>query len=134
MYSGTLHVVSTPMNHADAELFVGRWVDDWNAHDIEAILSHFTDDVVFSSPLAIQLLGGSGEVHGKEALRRYWTEGIRRTPDLHFEVLAFYVGVNVLVINYRNQRGMPVSEVLRFEGSLVKEGHGTYVVEDSLAT
>jgi hypothetical protein len=122
------------MDFADAQSFVTRWVNDWNAHDVEAILSHFTDDVVFSSPVAIQLLGGNGDVRGKEALRHYWTEGIRRTPDLHFEVLAFYIGVRALVINYRNQRGGLVSEVLLFDGSLVKEGHGTYLVEDQAAT
>lgn len=119
------------MNHADAELFAAQWVNDWNSHDVEAILSHFTDDVVFTSPIAVQLLGGNGEVRGKEALRHYWTEGISRTPDLHFEVLDLYVGVQVLVINYRNQRGGLVSEVLRFEGPLVAEGHGTYLIEDA---
>jgi hypothetical protein len=122
------------MDRADAELFVGRWVNDWNSHDIEAILSHFTDDVVFSSPLAIQILGGSGEVRGKEELRRYWTEGLRRSPDLCFEVLAFYVGVDVLVINYRNQKGNLLCEVLRFEGPLVSEGHGTYLPGDPSAS
>jgi hypothetical protein len=121
------------MDYADSELFVDQWVNDWNSHDVEAILSHFTDDVVFTSPVAIQLLGGNGEVRGKEALRHYWIEGIRRTPDLHFEVLAFYVGVDVLVINYRNQRNGLVSEVLRFEGPLVAEGHGTYFAENATA-
>jgi hypothetical protein len=122
------------MDYADAESFVRRWVNDWNSHDIEAILSHFTDDVVFTSPVAIQLLGGSGEVRGKEALRHYWTQGIGRTPDLHFEVVAFYVGVHVLVVNYRNQRGGLVCEVLRFEGPLVAEGHGTYLPEGATST
>jgi hypothetical protein len=118
------------MEYAEVESFVVQWVDDWNSHDVEAILSHFSDDVVFTSPMAIQRLGGNGVVHGKDALRHYWTEGIRHMPDLHFEVVAFYVGVHVLVINYRNQRGGLVSEVLRFEGPLVVEGHGTYLAED----
>lgn len=68
-------------------------------------------------------------LRGKEALRKYWSEGVRLIPDLHFEVLALYVGVNTLVINYRNQAGGVVSEVLTFEGSLVREGHGTYLSE-----
>lgn len=64
----------------------------------------------------------------KEALRKYWSEGVRLIPDLHFEV-ALYVGISTLVINYRNQAGGVVSEVLTFEGSLVKEGHGTYLAQ-----
>jgi hypothetical protein len=33
----------------------------------------------------------------------------------------------VLVINYRNERGGLVNEVLHFDGDLVREGHGTYL-------
>lgn len=66
-------------------------------------------------------------MRGKAALREYWTEGLRRIPDLRFEVVASYVGVDTLVINYRNQRGGLVNEVLVFDGALVVQGHGTYL-------
>ena len=115
------------MDHAQARAFAQQWVEDWNAHDIDALLAHFTDDVVFTSPVAARLFGGDGVVAGKEALRAYWSEGIRLIPDLRFEVLALYIGVATLVINYRNQAGGVVSEVLTFEGDLVREGHGTYL-------
>jgi ketosteroid isomerase-like protein len=115
------------MDQAEAQAFAQQWVKDWNAHDVDALLEHFTDDVVFTSPVAIRILGGDGVIRGKAALRKYWSEGIRLIPDLHFEVLALYVGINTLVINYRNQAGGVVSEVLTFEGTQVKEGHGTYL-------
>ena len=35
--------------------------------------------------------------------------------------------------NYRNQNGGLVSEVLKFDGPLVVEGHGTYLGEDASA-
>jgi hypothetical protein len=117
------------MDHAEAQAFAQQWVEDWNAHDVDALLGHFTDDVVFTSPVAVRILGGDGVIRGKEALRKYWSEGVRLIPDLRFEVLALYVGVSTLVINYRNQAGGLVSEVLTFEGSLVREGHGTYLAE-----
>jgi hypothetical protein len=120
-----------PMDHAEAQAFAQQWVKDWNAHDVEALLEHFADDVVFTSPVAIRVLGGDGVIRGKDALRKYWSEGIRLIPDLHFEVLALYVGINTLVINYRNQAGGVVCEVLTFEGALVKEGHGTYLAEET---
>ena len=116
------------MTHAEAEAFVGRWLKAWNAHDLDAILDHFTDDVTFTSPHAQQLLDGSdGIIRGKDALRGYWEEGLRRIPDLRFELLGVYAGVHTLVINYRNQRGGLASEVLTFDGELVAEGHGTYL-------
>jgi ketosteroid isomerase-like protein len=114
------------VDHEEAQAFARQWVRDWNAHDVDALLEHFADDVVFTSPVAFRILGGDGVIRGKAALRQYWSEGIRLIPDLRFEVLAVYVGVNTLVINYRNQAGGVVSEVLIFEGSLVREGHGTY--------
>jgi hypothetical protein len=44
-------------------------------------------------------------------------------------VLAVYVGISTLVINYRNQAGGVVNEVLTFDGALVREGHGTYLTQ-----
>ena len=118
--------MTTPDPHA----FATRWCAQWNAHDLEGLLTHFTDDVVFTSPVAIRVLGGDGIVRGKAALRAYWQLGLERIPDLQFEVLDVYGGVDTLVINYRNQAGIRVCEVLTFVGDLISEGHGTYVVED----
>lgn len=116
------------MEQAEASPFVASWVQGWNAHDLEQVLSHFADDVVFTSPVAAQLLEDSdGVIRGKDALRAYWTEGLRLIPDLHFEVVAVYAGLHTLVINYRNQKGGLVNEVLTFDGPLVVEGHGTYL-------
>ena len=119
------------MDRATARKFVDSWVSAWNAHDLDALLAHFTDEVTFRSPVAAQLLGGDGVIRGKDALRAYWTEGLRRIPDLRFEVVGSYVCVDCLVINYRNQKGSLVNEVLVFEGPLVAEGYGTYLGEDA---
>ncbi|MEO9180072.1 MAG: nuclear transport factor 2 family protein [Acidimicrobiales bacterium] len=112
-----------------AERFTAEWLDAWNSHDLERILSHFTDSVVFTSPVAIKVLNESdGTLRGKAALRHYWSVGLERNPQLHFELASIYLGVDTLVINYRNQLGALVNEVLTFEGSLVRVGHGTYEV------
>lgn len=111
-----------------ARAFVDQWVADWNAHDLDRLLAHFDEDVVFTSPVAARLLPScAGVVRGKTALREYWTEGLRRLPDLHFEIIAMYVGVDTLVINYRNQRADIANEILVFDHGLVVQGHGTYL-------
>jgi ketosteroid isomerase-like protein len=116
------------MDQESARAFVHQWVTQWNAHDLEGLLEHFAEDVVFTSPVAAKLVEGSdGVVRGRAALRAYWAEGLARIADLHFEVVATYVGVDVLVINYRNQNGGLVNEVLVFDGPLVVRGHGTYL-------
>jgi ketosteroid isomerase-like protein len=114
----------TPARTAFAE----AWVRAWNAHDVEAVLAHFRDDVVFTSPVAGRLLPETGGVvRGKAAVRDYWTTALKLLPDLHFELIGVYQGESLLVINYRNERGGLVNEVLMFDGDWVREGHGTYL-------
>ena len=120
-------IMTTPDPHE----FATRWCAQWNAHDLEGLIAHFADDVVFTSPVASRILGGDGVVRGKAALRAYWQLGLAKIPDLRFEVIDVYAGVDTLVINYRNQAGRRVCEVLTFAGALVTEGHGTYVLEGS---
>jgi hypothetical protein len=109
------------------EQFSREWANAWNSRDLEAVLRHFHDDAVFTSPVAAQVVPSSGGViRGKEALRAYWTEALKRVPDLHFVVESVYVGVSTLVIHYQNHKGVLVNEVLIFDGARVKEGHATY--------
>ncbi len=120
------------IDRAEAQSFAASWLQAWNAHDLDGVVSHFAEDAVFSSPIAAKLVEGSeGIIRGKAALREYWREGLRRIPDLHFELLGLYVGQNTLVINYRNQSGGLVNEVLTFDGHLVTAGHGTYLAGDA---
>ncbi len=115
--------------HPDSRLtFAAAWVAAWNAHDVEAVLAHFAEDAVFTSPVATRVVPGSdGVLRGKAAIRDYWTTALRGLPDLRFEVLGTYAGVDTLVINYRNQRGGLVNEVLTFADGLVVHGRGTYL-------
>lgn len=119
------------MDSVSARKFAADWEAAWNAHDLDALLAHFADEVTFRSPVAAQLVGGDGVIRGKEALRAYWSEGLRRIPDLRFEVVGTYVGVDCVVINYRNQKGGLVNEVLIFDGPLVVEGYGAYLGDDA---
>ena len=112
----------------DPDQFATGWATAWNAHDVEAVLSHFAEDAVFTSPVATRVVPGSaGVLRGKAAIRDYWATALRGLPDLHFEVLGSYAGVDTLVINYRNQRGGLVNEVLTFADGLVVHGRGTYL-------
>jgi hypothetical protein len=119
------HILSTPEPAAFAE----KWSAAFNRLDVEAVLAHFHDDVVFTSPVAARVMPGSdGVVRGKQALREYWNAAAKIMPDLHFDIVGVYQGESVLVINYRNERGGLVCEVLEFDGGLVSRGHGTYLL------
>src|SRR5437660_91789 len=62
------------------DTFAADWVAAWNRHDLDAILSHYADDVVFTSPFAVRLTG-DGTVRGKPALRAYFAAALTRLPD-----------------------------------------------------
>ena len=73
-----LETMPTP----DPQPFADQWVRAWNAHDVEAVLDHFADDVVFTSPVAARVVPGSGGVvRGKAALRDYWTTALTQQPE-----------------------------------------------------
>ncbi|HTZ12846.1 MAG TPA: nuclear transport factor 2 family protein [Mycobacterium sp.] len=115
------------MSTPEPRVFVEAWLTAWNRRDIDAVLAHFHDDVVFTSPVAVQVMPDSdGVVRGKAALREYWCAALKAMPFLRFELVGIYQGESVLVINYRNHSGTLVNEVLEFEGGLVRRGHGTY--------
>ncbi len=120
------------MNLLEPDAFTRHWLAAWNAHDVEAVLQHFADDVVFCSPVAPRVIAGSdGVIRGKDALRDYWAHALGLVPDLRFELVGVYTGIDSIVINYRNQRGGLVNEVLLFDDNgLVKQGHGTYAPDD----
>lgn len=78
-----------------ATAFARDWVDAWNAHDIEKILSHYSEDFMIETPMAIKLYPQSGGiVVGKSEVRKYWTIGLKRSPNLKFELLDLFMGVN----------------------------------------
>lgn len=42
-----------PLSNPDfPPAFAAQWIANWNARDVEAVLSHFRDDCVFVSPVA----------------------------------------------------------------------------------
>lgn len=90
-----------------ADHFTQEWIDSWNSHDLERILSHYTDDFEMSSPYIAQIAGEpSGVLKGKAAVAAYWAKALERAPTLHFELHLTLVGAESLVIYYRGARGM----------------------------
>jgi hypothetical protein len=103
------------MDNAFAEHFVNDWIDAWNSHDLQRILSHYADDFEMSSPVIIQVANEpSGTLRGKTAVGDYWTKALQLIPDLHFELIATLVGVNSITLYYRGARGRLAAEVFHF--------------------
>jgi ketosteroid isomerase-like protein len=86
-----------------ANEFSENWTKDWNSHNLEKILSHYSDDFTIESPLALKRLPETnGIVIGKENVRKYWAIGLESNPNLHFKIIDLLIGVNSITIYYSN--------------------------------
>jgi ketosteroid isomerase-like protein len=71
------------MTREEAVRFAREWVDAWNRRDIETVLAHYVDDLVFTSPRALETVGVPTVV-GKPALRSYWQKALGKVQSLTF--------------------------------------------------
>lgn len=94
-----------------AESFARDWLAAWNDRDIERILSHYGDEIIFHSPRIARVMGNEAtSVFGKKALRDYWTKALALAPQLFFELDDILVGSDAITILYTNHREELVAE------------------------
>ena len=97
----------------DYKGFADAWEAAWNAHDLDRIMAHYTDDIVFRSRKAFPHLG-LGELRGKDQLRLYWAAALASQPDLKFEVQTVLGGHKMAVVVYRNHKGVTAADSFFF--------------------
>ncbi len=106
-----------------AEGFARDWLAAWNDRDIERILSHYGEEIIFHSPRIARVMGNEAtSVFGKKALRDYWTKALAAAPQLFFELDDILIGSDALTILYTNHREELVAETFVFgpEGKVVR--------------
>ncbi|MGE5240778.1 MAG: nuclear transport factor 2 family protein [Bacteroidota bacterium] len=97
-----------------AEQFAREWIDAWNSHDLDRVLSHYDDQFEMSSPVIIQIAREpSGTLKGKDAVGAYWAKALQLIPDFRFELVTTLIGVDSITLYYRGHRGMS-AEVFHF--------------------
>jgi ribosomal protein S18 acetylase RimI-like enzyme len=98
------------------DAFAADWIAAWNRHDLDAILAHYADTVVFTSPFAVRLTG-DGTVRGRDALRAYFAAALAKFPHLHFRLRHTLPGVNGLVLVYDSVEGLLAAEAFEFDAA-----------------
>jgi hypothetical protein len=98
---------------AEADELAQHWIEAWNDHDLERIIAHYSDDVVFSSPF-IQRIGASpsGTVRGRDALRAYFTAALGKYPALTFRRRAVFRGIHSVTLLYESVNGLLAAETM----------------------
>jgi len=119
------------MDQAFAQHFAQDWVDAWNAHDLERVLTHYADDFVLQSPMIAIIAGeASGRLQGKAAVRAYWATALARLPNLHFVLQDVLLGADCLTLYYQGHRGR-VAETFFFDGGTkVVRASATYSIAE----
>ncbi len=92
--------------------FASEWIDSWNRHDIDDILSHYANELRFSSPLVAMLkFNDSGIITSKQELARYFKVGLDAFPDLTFKLHNVFSGNNTVVLYYESVNNRMAAEV-----------------------
>ena len=106
------------MTKDEALDLASHWVAAWNAHDLDAIMTHYDDAIELISPVAARLLGvPDGKVVGKPALKAYFQRGLEAYPDLHFDLEDVLWGLNSVVLLYTNQKGTRSGELMELSAA-----------------
>jgi len=99
----------------DAQHFAKQWIDSWNSHDMEAILSHYTENIEITTPMIKMALGvDNGSLKGKAQVADYWQKALDKIKELHFELYDVTSGVDSIALYYKSVMNKKAIEVMFF--------------------
>lgn len=95
--------------------FADEWINAWNSHDLDRIMSHYAEELEFYSPLIVKLnINPDGRITHKTDLRDYFKIGLEKFPDLHFSLQHVLVGLNSVVLYYGSVNNTLSAEFMLF--------------------
>jgi predicted SnoaL-like aldol condensation-catalyzing enzyme len=104
------------LTHTKAAEVGERWIVDWNQHNLDQIMAHYAENIEFTSPFIVKLLGEpSGVIHGKSALASYFAKGLAAYPNLKFEPIQVLAGVNSVLIYYHSVNHLLAAEFMELD-------------------
>jgi hypothetical protein len=106
-----------------ASAFAQHWVDSWNSHDLDKILSHYTDDFEMTTAFIVSIMNEpTGTLKGKNKVGEYWSTALKKYPELEFKLIDVLYGVNSITIYYHSILGKKAAEFFLFgaDGKVIK--------------
>ena len=99
-------------SHADA------WLAAWNAHDLDAVMACYAEDVDFAAPTVITRWDrDDGRLRGRAELRRHFEFGLELAPALTFTEEALLAGPAGYALLYRRENGNRVLDVVELNSA-----------------
>jgi hypothetical protein len=101
-----------------------KWLDAFNAHDLEKLLTLYDEHVVHYSPkLKTRKPGSNGMVRGKSALKEWWQDAFDRLPGLVYEEKSLTADDDKVFMEYTRvvpgEADMMVAEILEIKNGLI---------------
>lgn len=101
-----------------------QWMDAFNAHDLEKLLSLYAENAVHFSPKLLDRKPETlGLIKGKAALREWWQDAFLRLPTLSYKPVKFIAEADCIFMEYlRNVKGeqeLKVGEVLEIKNGFI---------------
>ena len=98
-----------------AQEFAQQWVDAWNSHNLDGIMSHYAEGFEMTSPFIASIIQEpSGTLKGKDNVRAYWAKALERYPDLRMKLIEVLVGVDSITVYHHGVQGKRVADMLFF--------------------
>ncbi|WP_236518642.1 nuclear transport factor 2 family protein [Sandaracinus amylolyticus] len=89
------------------EQLARRWLDAFNARDVDAMAALYADDATHTSPKIRE-----GRIVGRDALRAWWRGALERTPSLRYELVGIAASEDRVALEYvRHVDGEPAMSV-----------------------
>jgi len=110
-----------------ANKFSLEWVEAWNEHDLDKIMTHYAEAFEMTSPVIKQIMNEpTGKIKGKKEIRAYWEKALKMNPNLHFEIIKSFSGANSVVIHYKGHRGLSAETFFFNSEGKVISAHAHY--------
>jgi limonene-1,2-epoxide hydrolase len=81
---------------------LGRaWLDAFNAHDVQRLVSLYADGCTHTSPkIRLAYPETGGKLHGPAALFAWWSDALKRIPQLRYELVCLTANDERVVLEY----------------------------------
>lgn len=109
---------------AFAQRFATSWYAAWNAHDLDAMMAHYAEEIEHSSPFIARYNNDPtcAPLRGKADVQAYFARALARNPTLRFDPVHTAVGVETVLLVYRRMTGEVAAETFAFDeaGKIVR--------------
>ena len=96
-----------------AECLAREWVEAWNRHDVNGIMAHYAENILFTSPFVLILANEPTQrCKAQPRYERILRKASRPIPELRFDLLDVLTGVRSVTLYYRSVHDKVAAETM----------------------